>query len=115
VQSTQTFYDAESKREENTVYHLELDAISVGPVSFVTFPGEVFDISGMYIKEHSPFDTTFVLSCANGHYGYLPVTYAHDLDPIAYEASASYAVRGTIERVSDQLLGMLEEHHDAAE
>lgn len=114
VQSTQTFYDADSKREENTVYHMELDAISVGPVSFVTFPGEVFDISGMYIKDHSPFDTTFVLSCANGYYGYFPVTYAHDLDPIAYEARSSYAVRGTIERVSDQLVDMLEEHHDAA-
>ena len=93
---------------------MELDAVSVGPISFVTFPGEVFDISGMYIKEHSPFDTTFVLSCANGHYGYLPVTYAHDLDPIAYEARSSYAVRGTIERVSDQLVDMLQQQYDNA-
>lgn len=94
-----------SKITEET-YALELDAIRVGPVGFVTAPYEMFDVSGMAIKDGSPFDTTFVMTCANGYYNYIAAEYAFQGRGV-YEVHNRTFVRGTAEELVDVFVDML--------
>lgn len=45
--------------------NIEIDAVSIGDVSFVTAPYEMFDTNGKYIKDNSQSKMTFVLELAN--------------------------------------------------
>ena len=49
-----------------------LHAYTVGSLGFATVPAEIFDTTGMQIRQGSPCDITFVLSCANGRNTYIP-------------------------------------------
>jgi len=51
---------------------IPLRAVSLGSVAFVMAPYEMFDDSGVAIREASPFDMTFVLGYTNGNFGYIP-------------------------------------------
>ena len=50
----------------------EIYALSVGDIAFVAAPYEMFDSNGKEIKDGSPFDMTFVMTCANTSQGYIP-------------------------------------------
>ena len=90
----------------NKTRQIELNAIRVGPVGFVTAPYEMFDTNGMFIKENSPFDTTFVMTCANGDNNYIAAEYA-------FEGSGTYEVhnrtypKGSAEALADTFVEML--------
>lgn len=88
---------------------LELNALSIGDVSFVTIPNEVFAAHGMRMKAESPFGTTFVISCCNGANSYLPTNKAYDYG--CYESYTGKFARGTGDRVADTLISMLKELH----
>lgn len=47
-------------------------ALAVGDVAFVAVPYEMFDTNGMQIKAGSPFRRTFVLTCTNERFAYIP-------------------------------------------
>lgn len=86
---------------------MTLWAMSIGEIAFVFAPYEMFAPTGMYIKENSPFDMTFIITCANDAFGYLPTEKAY-----AYEAYETYVARfvsGTAEKVADNYLEMLDE------
>lgn len=51
----------------------EIQAISIGPIAFLGWPGEVFCELGMGVKRESPFRPTYVIGYANGSIGYVPV------------------------------------------
>ena len=84
-----------------------LGAISFGDVAFVAAPYEMFDTNGMEVKEGSPFETTFVLSCAGGNYDYMPSKFAFPHG--GYEVFRCRYVEGTAEQLVDGFLSMLNE------
>ena len=92
---------------------MEINAVVVGDIGFVTAPFEMFDTTGVYIKDNSPFDTTFVITYANGRHGYLPSEDTWDFQTSngtsVYEFSICYYTRGTAEQVADSLIAMLNE------
>ena len=75
---------------------LEMTAVRCGPISFVAAPFEMFDTQGMFIKDESPSETTFVMTCACGHSGYIPSDYAWDYFN-CYEVRSSRFGRGAAE------------------
>ena len=56
-----------------------LQALRIGEMALVTIPFEAFVEIGLELKGRSPFPDTFVVSLANGAYGYLPTVAHHDL------------------------------------
>jgi len=86
---------------------LPLNVLAIGDISFIFAPYEMFAPTGMYIKENSPYDMTFVVTCANGSFGYLPTDRAYDYG--VYEGFVTRVVRGTAESVADTFLAMLKE------
>ncbi|MFH1716647.1 MAG: neutral/alkaline non-lysosomal ceramidase N-terminal domain-containing protein [Planctomycetota bacterium] len=56
-----------------------LQTFRVGGLCICTIPFEVFVDIGLEIKAKSPFEQTFVISHANGSYGYLPTVEQHEL------------------------------------
>ena len=47
--------------------HLEINAFCIGDIGFITGTYEMFCGSGMYVKENSPFDVTFVITGCSGY------------------------------------------------
>lgn len=92
---------------------IEINAITVGSIGFVTVPYEMFDTNGCTVKEQSPLNTTFVITCANGRHKYMPADYVWDYPTadgsVAYEVSSCLYVRGTGEQVADALVEALNE------
>ena len=87
------------------VTELELYAVSLGDLAFVTVPFEMFDTNGMQIKDGSPFSTTFVLTCANNSYNYLPSELAWQHG--GYAVDATLFQRGTAEMLVSHYLDLL--------
>jgi hypothetical protein len=55
----------------------EFQAFHIGPLSWATAPGEIFNQLGGAVKRESPFEETFFVSCTNGSIGYVPVPEAY--------------------------------------
>lgn len=58
---------------------LKLQALRIGPLGIGTIPNETYGSTGLYIKEHSPLASTFVVELANGCEGYIPPPELHPL------------------------------------
>ena len=56
-----------------------LQVLRLGEVGICALPFEVFAEIGLELKRKSPLPLTFVISHANGHYGYLPTPEQHAL------------------------------------
>lgn len=70
-----SIYHAEAiifKSEMPETLHMNTWALSIGDVAFVAVPYEMFDTNGRQIKEGSPFQRTFVLTCTNERFAYIP-------------------------------------------
>lgn len=93
------------RAELGATTELPLNVLAIGETAFIFAPYEMFAPTGMYIKENSPYDMTFVVTCANGSYGYLPTDRAYDYG--VYEGFVTRVVRGTAEDVADTFLQML--------
>jgi len=87
------------------VQDINLYAISLGDLAFVTVPFEMFDTNGMQIKEGSPFSMTFVLTCANNNFNYLPSEIGWQNG--GYEVDATLFQRGTAEDLVASYLALL--------
>ena len=92
---------------------MDLNAVSVGELSFVTAPYEMFCNSGMDIKEHGKkyFSITFVCSVSNGYNKYIPVKRSFDLDPEmrSFEVKSCLFIPGTAESLVENYKEMLTE------
>ena len=86
---------------------VELNAISIGGFSFIAAPYEMFANHGVHIKENTPFDVTFVISCCNGANGYLPSTDAYDYG--CYESHTGNFTRETGDILAEEFVAMLSE------
>ena len=87
-----------------------LHAYAAGDISFATVPAEIFSSTGQQIREGSPYAVTFVLTCANGGYGYIPSEFAYTCFA-SYEAGISSFASGTAETLEREYISMLTELH----
>ena len=85
---------------------MDICAANIAGFGFVTAPFEMFSTTGMYIKENSPNEITFVCSCANGAMSYIPTADAYDYG--CYESFTSYFAKGTAELLQVKYVEMLE-------
>lgn len=88
---------------------LTMSALSIGDLSFVIAPYEMFSKSAQQIKGETPFEMTFVMAYANGSEGYIPTTegYEYNNNVGCYEAYASPWPKGAAEELSQTYLDML--------
>lgn len=89
----------------------ELNAVCVGPIGFITAPYEMFDMNAMFVKENSPFETTFVMTVANGSNAYIAAEHAFEFNngTGSYEVHNRTFPRGTAEALADNFVEMLNE------
>ena len=88
--------------EETRTMHLS--AMKLGGLSFVFAPYEMFGPQGKWIKENTPGDMTFVVTCANESHSYLPHEEAFGWD--VYEKLVTLFTPGTAETVAERLIQM---------
>lgn len=84
---------------------MELNALCIGGMAFVTVPWEMFTDTGKFLKENSPFEYTCVLGLANGKTNYVPIKEAYQYG--CYESFSAYYGEGAAEAAADQLITML--------
>ena len=87
-----------------------IQAFSFGDVGLAAAPYEMFDTSGKFIKENSPFAMTIVAELANGGNGYFPSEQAFVYG--GYECDTTKYVCGTAEELADQYVAMLTEQYN---
>lgn len=85
---------------------MELNAVNVAGIGFVTAPYEMFSNTALYIKEKSPYDTTVVITCATEMVSYFPTAEAYDYG--CYESFTARYAKGCAEDSAAQLISMLE-------
>lgn len=84
---------------------IAIAAMTVGDVAFTLGAFEMFSDNGKYIKENSPYATTFVITQALEHNSYIPAQIAYDIN--CYEAYASKAVAGSGEALAERYVELL--------
>lgn len=82
-----------------------INALTVGDLSFVFAPYEMFGGSAADIVAGSPYENTFVISCANGTGGYVPIDAAYDMG--CYESYTARAGRGSAETLVNEFKALL--------
>lgn len=84
--------------------NLEINAFSIGGIGFTTGTYEMFSEQGLYVKENSPFEITFIIT---GNSGYIPSAQAYTYR--SYEADTGYYVAGTAEELANAYVSLLGE------
>lgn len=95
-------------------YSMSLHLLTVDGVSFIFAPFEMFGVTGREIKDNSPYDMTFVITCSEnegGHMGYLPHLYA--CEESFYEYDVTKFARGTAEDLAETYVALLTEMKNA--
>lgn len=91
-----------------------VQAIRVGDLGIVTFPGEAFVELGLEVKKTSPFAGTMMIELANDYAGYIPTRAAFELGGYeTWRAQSSFLEPGAAEVVVAAALRLLGELHDA--
>ena len=81
---------------------LEMNALRIGPVGFITGTYEMFSTTGIYARKHSPFDTT-VIMCGNSDY--IPCREAYEYR--SYEGDVAHHAPGTAEAMAEKYVELL--------
>lgn len=108
---TLTVHQKQGKTVLEQTYDLPVNAVSFGDVALCTAPAEMFSDSGLALRENSPFKMTFLSTCTNGNYGYLPVkacfegeSYTHiNEQGDSFEVRVSKCQPGTAELIVEAL------------
>lgn len=85
---------------------IELNAIGVAGVGFITAPYKMYSSNGAYVKEHSPFDFTIVMTEANEAWPNIAAKEAYEYG--SYESDCSYYAEGMGERLAEVFVDLLE-------
>lgn len=94
-----------SRQNREATRTMELNAVRIGDLGFVTLPYEAFCAHGVYIKEKSDFPMTMIFSCANTGWNYIPTEEAYDYG--CYESCTSIFAKGAGEVAAQKLTEML--------
>lgn len=89
---------------------MELSVISVGDLAFAVVPYEMFNHTGIQVREHSKFDTTFICAYSNGFHRYIPtlVGFSHG----GYEMVTCIYKPGTAEESVEKYRKLLDELYE---
>lgn len=85
--------------------NVAMSALTVGDLSMIFAPYEMFGDNAKYITANTPYDMTLVITCANDSLGYFPTEKAYDYQ--VYEGFVSKVVPGTAESVASTFVDML--------
>ena len=88
-------------------FMLPMTALSLGPIAFVSIPGEPFTDIGVKIKDTPGFDLILPCALTNGFFGYFPVQSAYDEG--GYEARATRYKAGVAETLISAAKELLEQ------
>ena len=94
-----------SRASYPATFSMDLHTLSIGELSFVFAPFEMFGTQSKRLREESPYTSTFVITCSEGSQGYLPDARGFEIG--SYEACVTKYERGTAEKVTDTFLEML--------
>lgn len=86
---------------------MELKVMSIGDIGLLFAPYEMFGETGLDIKERSPYDFTFIVTCGEGAMGYLPTPTGFEIN--SYESHVTDFARGTAEELADTFVNLLTE------
>ncbi len=86
---------------------MQLKVLSIGEISILFAPYEMFGSNAMQIKQSSPYPMTFIISCSQNHDGYLPSALGWEIG--CYEAQITRYARGTAEQLVEEYVNMLSE------
>lgn len=89
--------------------NVDIYALAVGELAFVAAPYEMFCENGLFIKENSPFQTTFVMTMANDSHNY--ISSAAGFDYNCYEANTCRYIKGTGELLAEEFVSLLNQLH----
>lgn len=81
---------------------MEMNAFCIGDVGFTTGTYEMFSDNGLYVKENSPFETTFVI-CGTSTYMPSDVAYTYR----GYEQDTTFYARGAAEALAEKYVELL--------
>lgn len=110
------------ERGMNSIYHanavirktdmgetrsIPIQAAVAGELAFAFAPYEMFSGNGVELKQTSPFPATFVNSCSNGYYGYLPTKDAFAYN--CYEANTTPFASGIGEKLSETFVKLMQD------
>lgn len=84
---------------------IPISALAVGDLTFTFSSYEMYGASAADLVSRSPYENTFVITCANGAAGYIPTALGYDLN--TYEAYTSKVVPGTAEVLVNTFLDLL--------
>ena len=96
-----------TRSQAGTEYEMEMNAIRLGDISFITAPYEMFCNNAQFVKANTPYKMTFVLTCANHGAAYIASTEAFDHG--CYEVDNRKFVRGTAEKAANHFVEMLKD------
>lgn len=106
-------------RDGVSLKNMSIYGFSVGDVAFAIAPYEMFNASGLFIKENSPYDTTFVSTCSMGTSSYIPTDEVYDFtvngdtgagdNHVVYEANGCQFARGSAEILAEEYVILLRE------
>ena len=83
---------------------IPLVALRLGEIGFISAPYEMFDTSGMYVKQNSPFTMTMILGYTGVH-AYIPT--AACIAHMCYEWECGYYDAGTAEALAEGYVDLL--------
>lgn len=83
---------------------MEMNTFCIGDIGFTTSTYEMFSTNALFVKENSPFETTFLLS---GTSTYMPAAIAYTYR--GYEQDTTFYAAGSAEIMADQYVLMLKE------
>ena len=86
---------------DKTLYTME-----IGGISLIVAPYEMFSAHGRYVKENSPYDMTFIITCCEDS-GYIPTEEAFGYH--SYEAQVTSYAKGTGEALAENFVALLKE------
>ncbi len=87
---------------------IPLQVLRVGEVGICAMPFEVFAEIGLELKQKSVLPRTFVISHANGHFGYLPTPEQHALGGYETWLGTNFVEIEASVKIVDTLLRLLE-------
>ncbi len=95
--------------EEAPTTKVIIQAVRIGDLAICTLPFEVFTETGLELKDKSPAADTFVMSLANGGYGYLPTPEQHQFGGYETWLTTNKVQKDASVILVDNLLEMLGE------